>query len=159
MKNCISTLNFTFSVQLGSLITLRHVFRWSWNFQKLMQVRYSSDLRPFQVVKVFFPRSGGSQNCQKTHVEHFFSNFDISLIKELLHKPLEIQWNITGTLPRKLKRKFWGALSYKILPPEIAKTWEITICGGTSGAWKPMCNSMVFYDFVNCETFQPLCFG
>ena len=35
-------------------------FRSSLNFQNLMQVRYTSDLRTFQVVKVFFPRSGGS---------------------------------------------------------------------------------------------------
>ena len=60
VKNCILTLNFTFLGQLGSLITSRHAFRSSWNFQKLMQVRYTSDLRTFQVVKIFFPRSGGS---------------------------------------------------------------------------------------------------
>ena len=52
LKNCILTLNFTFSG--------RHAFRSSLNFQKLMQVRYTSDLRTFQVVKIFFPRSGGS---------------------------------------------------------------------------------------------------
>ena len=74
---------------------------------------------------------------------------NISSIKELLHKPSEIQWNITGTLPGKLKRKFWGALTYKILPLEITKTGEIAIFGGTLGAWEPMWNSMVFYDFVN----------
>ena len=44
-------------------------------------------------------------------------------MKELLHKPSEIQWNITGTLLGKLKRKISWALSYKILPPpEITKT-------------------------------------
>ena len=36
---------------------------------------------------------------------------NISSIKELLHKPSEIQWNITGTLPEKLKRKSYWALS------------------------------------------------
>ena len=43
------TLNFTVLSQLWSLITSRHAFRWSWNFQKLMQVRYTLDLRTFQV--------------------------------------------------------------------------------------------------------------
>ena len=52
---------------------------------------------------------------------------NISSIQALLHKPSQIQWNITGTLPRKLKRKiFWG-LSYNTLPPEITKIWEIAI--------------------------------
>ena len=44
------------------------------------------------------------------------------------------QWNITGTLPRKLKRNIFWTLSYKILPLEITKTWEIAILGGTFGA-------------------------
>ena len=46
--------------QPGSLITSRHAFRSSWNFQKLIQVRYTSDLRAFQVAEIFFPRSTGS---------------------------------------------------------------------------------------------------
>ena len=46
----------------------------------------------------------------------------IPSIKELLHKPSEIQWNITGTFPGKLKIKIG---SYKILPPEITKKWGI----------------------------------
>ena len=74
---------------------------------------------------------------------------NISSIKELLHQPLEIQRNITGTLPGKLKRKISWALSYKILPPEITKMWEIAILGGTLGAWEPVWNSMVFLWF--CE--------
>ena len=74
---------------------------------------------------------------------------NISSIKELLHQPLEIQRNITGTLPGKLKRKISWALSYKILPPEITKMREIAILGGTLGAWEPMWNFMLFYDFVN----------
>ena len=88
-----------------------------------------------------------------------FLMLNISSIKELLHKPSEIQWNITGTLPGKLKRKISWALSYKILPPEITKMWEIAILGGTFGTWEPMWNSMVFYDFVNFWKFQPLSFG
>ena len=75
--------------------------------------------------------------------------FNIFSIKELLHKSSESQWNITGTLPGKLKRKISWTLSYKILPPEITKTWEIAILGVTLGTWEPMWNSMVFYDFVN----------
>ena len=76
-----------------------------------------------------------------------------SSIKELLHKPSEIQWNITGTLPGKLKRKISWDLRYKVLPPEIRKTWEITIFGGTLGSWEPMWNFMVFYDFVSFWKF------
>ena len=51
---------------------------------------------------------------KKTHVERFFQflMLNISSIKELLHKPSEIQWNITGTLPEKLKSKIYLALSY-----------------------------------------------
>ena len=116
-----------------------------------MQVRYTSDLRTFHVVKIFFPRSGFHKTAKKTHVECFFQflMLNISSIKKLLHKPSEIQWNITGTLPGKLKRKISWALSYKILPPEITKMWEIAILGGTLGAWEPMWNSMVFLWF--CE--------
>ena len=57
-------------------------------------------------------------------VKYFFN-------KRLLHKPSEIQWNITGTLPIKLKRNIFWTLSYKILPLEITKTWEIAILGDT----------------------------
>ena len=86
--------------------------------------------------------------------------FNIFSIKELLHKSSESQWNITGTLPGKLKRKISWTLSYKILPPEITKTWEIAILGVTLGTWEPMWNSMVFYDFVNFWKFQSLnCFN
>ena len=80
----------------------------------------------------------------------------ISSVKELLHKPSEIQWNISGTLPGKLKREIPWALSYKILPPEITKMWEIAIFWGTLGAWEPICNSMVFYDFVDFWMFHSL---
>ena len=73
---------------------------------------------------------------------------NISSIKELLHKPSEVQRNITGTLPGKLKSKFFLALSHKRLPPEFTKMWEIAIFGGNLQAWEPMKNSMVFYDFV-----------
>ena len=44
---------YIFGCLLGSLITSKHAFRWSWNFQKLMQDRYTSDLRTFEVAKIF----------------------------------------------------------------------------------------------------------
>ena len=98
---------------------------------------------------------------KKIHVEHFFQflKLNISSIKELLHKPSEIQWNITRTLPGKLKRKISWALSFKTLPPEITTTWEIAIFGDTLGTCEPMRNSLVLYDFVNFGKFQPLSFG
>ena len=156
IKNCIFAQNFTFSSQLRSLITSTHAFRSSWNFQKLMPVRYTSDLRAFQVVKI-----QGFIKLQRKPCGTFFSilMLHISSMKELLHKPSAIQWNITGTSPEKLKRKLSWALSYKILPPEITKMWEIAILGGTLWAWEPMWNSMAFYDFVNFWEFQPLSFG
>ena len=84
---------------------------------------------------------------------------NISSITELLCKPSEIQWNITGTLPGKLKIKFLGILSYKVLPPEITKTWKIAFLGG-GVLWGPgnQCE-MIFHDFVNFWKFQPLSLG
>ena len=159
-------LNFTFSGQLGSLLTSKYAFRWSWIFQKLMQVRYTSDFRTFPYVKIFFPRSRGSWNCKKCPCGMFFSilMLNISATKELLHKPSQIHWNTTGPLSGKLKRKIWvGALSYKILLPEITKSWEIAIFrwerGGTLAAWEPKWNSMLFHDFVNFWKFQSQSFG
>ena len=96
---------------------------------------------------------------KKTNVEHFFHFLMLNVfsIKELFNKPLEIQWNITGTLPGKLKL-FW-ALSYKILPPEITKTSESAVLGSNLGAIESMWNSVVFYDFVNFWNCQLLSFG
>ena len=42
-------------------------------------------------------------------------------MKKLLHKPAEIQRNIAGTLPGKLKRKISRVLSYEILPLKSQK--------------------------------------
>ena len=159
IKNCILALNFTFSGQLGSLITSRHAFRSSWNFQKLMQVRYIYFwLKDISGFENFLSKIRGLIKLNKKTMSNVFFQFlmlNISSIKELLHKSSEIQWNITETLPRKLKRKISWALSYKILPPEITKMWEIAILG----AWEPMWNSMVFYDFVNFWKFQSFSFG
>ena len=157
------TLSFTFLGQLGSLITSRHAFRSSWNFQKLMQVRYIYFwLKDISGFENFLSKIRGLIKLNKKTMSNVFFQFlmlNISSIKELLHKSSEIQWNITETLPRKLKRKISWALSYKILPPEITKTREIAISGGTLGAWELMWNSMVLYDFVNFWKFEPLSFG
>ena len=97
----------------GSTWESRHTVISSSNFQKLMRVRYTSGLRTFQVVKIFFPRSGGFIKLQKKkkkkHVERFFQflMLYISSIKELLHKSSEIQRIITGTLPGKLKKQIY----------------------------------------------------
>ena len=66
-------LHFRFN--LG--VTSRNAFRSSLTFQKLMQVRYTSDLRTFQVVEMFFPRSGRSYNCKEKPCGTFFSIFDV----------------------------------------------------------------------------------
>ena len=128
-----------------------------------MQVRYIYFwLKDISGFENFLSKIRGLIKLNKKTMSNVFFQFlmlNISSIKELLHKSSEIQWNITGTLPRKLKRKISWALFYKILPPEITKTWEIVIFGGTLGAWEPMWNSMVFYDFVNFWKFQPLSFG
>ena len=83
----------------------------------------------------FLSKIRGFIKLQKNHVEHFFQflKLNISSIKELLLRPSEIQWNITGTSPGKLKRKIYWALSFKILTPEITKMWEIANLGGTLG--------------------------
>ena len=138
IKKCILTLSFTFSGQLGSLIISRHAFRWSWSFQKLIQVRYTLDVSISQVVKVMFPRLGVYKIASRTMCFFQFLMLKMSSIKELLHKPSEIQGSITGTLPGKLKRKSFWTLSYKILPPQITKTWEVSILGDILGTWEPM---------------------
>ena len=71
---------------------------------------------------------------------------NISSLKELLHKSSEIQWNITGTLPGKLKKKF-GALSYKVLPHDITKMQEIAILEDTLGSRELRWNSLFFLWF------------
>ena len=75
----------------------------------------------FRLSQCFLPDQGVHKIAKKICVECFFQflMLNISLIKDLLHKPSETQWNITGTLPGKLKRKISWALSYKILSPEI----------------------------------------
>ena len=88
-----------------------------------MQARYTW-LKGIPGCEFFPPRSGGSWNW--TFFQFLMLN--ISSIKELLHKPSEIQWNITGTLPGKLKRKISWSLSYKIITPWNNK--NVTNCPG-----------------------------
>ena len=57
---------------------------------------------------------------QKKTMWNLFFNFfmlNIFSIKELLHKPSEIQWNITGILPGKLKRKFFMGFILQDITP------------------------------------------
>ena len=63
---------------------------------------------------------------------------------------MKFNWNSI----MKTKTKIFWALYYKILPPEITEMWEIASLEGTFGTWEPMFNSMVFYDFVNFESFS-----
>ena len=58
-----------------------------------------------------------------------FLILNISSIKELLRKPSEIQENIAGTLPGKIKIKIYWDFSYKILHPEITKMLKVAILG------------------------------
>ena len=105
-KNCILTINFTFSGQLGSLITSRHV---------ICQIYFRLE-RHFKLWKFSFQDQVVHKIAKKSPCRMvFFFQFlmlNISSIKELLHKPSEIQWNITGTLPGKLKRKLSWAYCY-----------------------------------------------
>ena len=131
VKNCILTLNFTFLGQLGSLITSRHAFRSSWNFQKLMQVRYTW-LKDISGCEHFLSKIQGFIKLQKkNHVECFFQflMLNISSIKELLHKPSEIQWNITGTLPGKLKTKVSWAFPTICYPQKSQKCEKLLFWG------------------------------
>ena len=100
-----------------------------------MQVRYTSDSRTFRSWKSSFQDQEVHKIVKKDHVERFFQFLmpNISSIKELLHKPSEIQWNIAGTLPGKLNRKISWASSYKILPPEVTKYVRNCYFGGYFG--------------------------
>ena len=81
--------------------------------------------------KFSFPDEGICKIKKKDPCGTFFSIFDlnISSIKELLHKPSELQWNITGILPRKLKRKLSWALSCKIYPLKSQKRKKLLFWG------------------------------
>ena len=118
VKNCIFTLNFTISGQLGRLITSRQAFRLSWNFQKLMQVRYTPDLRAFQFVKIsFFPRSGGSLNCKKKPMWNVFSIFDI---KYFFRTPYTFLKSEFKDIQKQFTENLWTwKHSFMLLPTEI----------------------------------------
>ena len=105
------TLNFTFSGQFGSLITLRHVLRWSWSFQKLMKVRRTSDFSVFQVWKFSF-QDQEFINCKNCPCRTFFSIFDVryffNTTTVTYRNPVKHNWNST----RKTKKKNCVFLSY-----------------------------------------------
>ena len=93
VKNCILTLNFTFPGQLGSLITSRHAFRSSWNFQKLIHIRYTSGYENFRLWKISFQDQGVHKVVKMKKWNVFFFQYlmlNISSIKGLLYKPSEI---------------------------------------------------------------------
>ena len=107
-----------------------------------MQARYTSNLWTFQVVEIFFSRSGGSRNCKKTSCGLFFFQIfmlNISSIKELLHKPPEIQWNIKfseingnlmGFSTRKTKKKsLLGFILQDITPWNKSKHEKLLFFG------------------------------
>ena len=48
-------------------------FRSSWNFQKLLQVRYTSDLRTFEVAKFYFQDQGVHFD-----VKYFFNKITVT---------------------------------------------------------------------------------
>ena len=113
LKKLHLTLNFTFSGQFGSLITLRHVLRWSWSFQKLMKVRRTSDFSVFQVWKFSF-QDQEFINCKNCPCRTFFSIFDVryffNTTTVTYRNPVKHNWNST----RKTKKKI--AFFYPITP-------------------------------------------
>ena len=54
---------------------------------------------------------------------------NISSIKKLLHKPSEIQWNLTGTLSWKLKQKFFGLYPTRYYPLKSQKCEKLLFWG------------------------------
>ena len=97
---------------------------------------------------------------EKKTMWNIFSIFAVkySSTKELLHKPSEIQSNITGTLLAKLNIIFFflggGGFILQDITPWNNKNVRNCYFLGTLGAWEPMWNSMVFYDFVNFTSFS-----
>ena len=52
---------------------------------------------------------------------------------------MKYNWNSA----KKTKKKYFLGFILQDITPEITKTWEIAIFGGTLGAWEPMWNSMI----------------
>ena len=98
----------------------------------------------------------GVHKIGKNHVKCFFQFLMLNIfsIKELLRKPSEIQWNIIWILQGKLKRQICWALSYKILPPEITKTWEIALLGIFWGWGNKVEFNVFFMIFWISESFS-----
>ena len=81
---------------------------------------------------------------------------DISSIQELLHKTSEIQWNITGTLPEKLKKKKKKIVFFY---PITQKNLKICYFWGYFGGLETNVEFNAFYNFVNFWKFKSLSFG
>ena len=64
-----------------------------------------SEINASQIYSWLKDVSGCENFLSKIRVFFQFLISNISSVKELLQKPSEIQWNVTGTLPGKLKRK------------------------------------------------------
>ena len=83
--------------------------------------------------EIFLSKIWGFIQLQKKLMwNRFFFQFlmlNISSIKELLHKPLEIQWNITGTLKGKLKEKFLGLYPTRYHPLKSQKHEKLLFLG------------------------------
>ena len=73
---------------------------------------------------------------------------NISSIKELFHKPSEIQWNITGTLPGKLKRKISWALILQHITPWNHKNMRNCYFFLGGGYFVDVGTNVEFNDFV-----------
>ena len=94
----------------------------------------------------FLSKIRGFIKLQKDPLERFFQflMLNISSIKELLHKPSEIQWNITGTLPGRLKRNFLWLYPTRYYSLKSQKTWDIAIFWGNLG----LGTNVEFNDFL-----------
>ena len=87
--------------------------------------------------KCSFRDQGVHKIVKTTHEERFFEFYfykfiffsKISPIKEMLHKPSEIEWNITGTLPGKLNGKISWAYPTRYYPLKSQKLEKLLFWG------------------------------
>ena len=149
------TLDFTFLCQLGGLITSNHTFRSSWNFQKLMQVRYASDLRACQVVKMFFQDQGVHKSAKEKPCWIFFSILDVKYffnkktLTSTCRNPKKYSWNST----EKTKKKNFSGFILRDITPSNYKNVRYCYFWSTLGTSKLMWNSIVFMILWISERF------
>ena len=84
-----------------------------------------------------------------------FLMLNISSIKELLYKPSKIQWNITGNLPGKLKRKIPRLYPIRYYPLKSQKCEKLLFWGyfrdlGTNVEF----NGFIMISWIS-ESFSP----